>query len=145
MATKTISSDDVGSIMSSPVIGIEGTETVRATLRKMIENRIGAVLVYRGSEVVGILTESDVVKRILDGYQVLDMPVERVMSRPLITTERTTPVWKAFEIMLSKRIRRLPISEQGSIVGIVTERDLFKWIVRITYEPRIPDQIRGVL
>jgi CBS domain-containing protein len=131
--------------MSSPVVGIQATETVRATLRKMIENRIGAVLVYRGSEVVGILTESDVVKRVLDGYQVLDMPVERVMSKPVITTERSTPVWKGFEIMLSKRIRRLPVIEEGKIVGIVTERDLFKWIVRITYEPRIPEQIRAAL
>lgn len=47
-------------------------------------------------------------------------PVTRFMSRPLITVPPTTPVWDAFEIIVTKRIRRLPIVEQGRLVGIVT-------------------------
>lgn len=131
--------------MTRNVIGVQANETLRAALRKMLENKIGGVLVFRGEEAVGILTESDISKRILDGYQVVDMPVERVMSSPLITVEPTMQVWKAFETMLTNHIRRLPVVTKGNLAGIVTERDLFKWIVRVTYSPNIPQELQKVL
>ena len=47
--------------------------------------------------------------------------------------------------MVTKNIRRLPIVEEGRLVGIVTERDLFKWVIRVFYEPNIPDHIKTFL
>jgi CBS domain-containing protein len=44
--------------------------------------------------------------------------------------------------MVTKKIRRLPIVERGRLVGIVTERDLFKWVIRVFYEPNVPDRIK---
>jgi CBS domain-containing protein len=54
-------------------------------------------------------------------------------------------MWKAFETMVTKKIRRLPIERQGRLVGIVTERDLFRWALRVFYEPNIPKHIRKFL
>src|SRR3989304_4851570 len=67
------------------------------------------------------------------------------MSQPLVTAEPDTPSWEAFRTMLKKRIRRLPIVEKGKLVGIVTERDLFRWVLLVAYEPNIPEDIREIV
>ena len=79
------------------------------------------------------------------GKQVYDRPVTSLMSRRLITALPDTPVWEAFEKMVTRRIRRLPIVEKDHLVGIVTERDLFKWVIRVLYEPNIPSRIQRYL
>jgi CBS domain-containing protein len=49
------------------------------------------------------------------------------------------------ETMLSYGVRRLPIVKDGKVVGIVTERDLLRWVVKIANEPRIPAEIQEIL
>jgi CBS domain-containing protein len=63
----------------------------------------------------------------------------------VISISPKTEAWEAFTTMLRKKIRRLPVEEKGKLVGMVTERDLFKWVVRVFYEPNIPDEFKELV
>jgi CBS domain-containing protein len=140
--------DTVAAVMSRNPVTIEADAPVRKALQVMIKKDIGSLLVVRDRKPVGIITERDVTRRSLRPAKikgVYDRPVARSMSRPLVTVPPSTPIWDAFETMVTKKIRRLPVVEQGRLVGIVTERDLFKWVIRVFYEPNIPERIKKFL
>jgi len=140
--------DTVAAVMTSKPITIEADAPVRKALQVMIKRDIGSLIVVRDGEPVGIITERDVTRRSLRPAKIkgiYDRPVSRSMSRPLVTVPANTPVWDAFELMVTRRIRRLPVVEQGRLVGIVTERDLFKWVMRVFYGPNVPERIRKFL
>ncbi len=140
--------DTVAAIMTRKLVTVSFDAPVKKALATMIRRDIGSVIVLKKGEPVGIITERDVTRNSLlptRGKKVYERPVTRFMSHPLITVPSTTPMWKAFEMMVTRRIRRLPIERQGRLVGIVTERDLFKWALRVFYEPNIPKHIRKFL
>lgn len=134
--------------MTKTPVTIKPDLTVRKALQLMIKKDIGSLVVVKDGVAVGIITERDVTRRSLRlarARGLYDRPVTRFMSRPLVTLPPSTPIWEAFETMVTKKIRRLPIVEQGRLVGIVTERDLLKWVIRVFYEPSIPDRIKKFL
>jgi len=140
--------DTVGAIMTKNPLTIGPDAPVKKALQIMIKKDIGSLVVVKKGEPIGIVTERDVTRRSLPPARaraVYQNSVTRLMSRPLVTVPSNTPVWEAFETMVTKKIRRLPIVEQGRLLGIVTERDLFKWVLRVFYEPNIPDRIKKFL
>jgi CBS domain-containing protein len=140
--------DTVAAIMTRKLVTVGSDVSVKKALATMIRKDIGSLIVLKKREPVGIITERDVTRNSLlptRGKKVYERPVSRFMSHPLITVPSTTPMWKAFETMVTKKIRRLPIEEQGRLVGIVTERDLFRWALRVFYEPNIPKHIMKFL
>jgi len=140
--------DTVRAVMTKHPVVIRPDTSVRKALQLMIKKDIGSLIVVKSGKPVGIVTERDVTRRSLRPAKVkgvYDNPVTRFMSRPLVTVPPTTPIWKAFETMVTRRIRRLPIVERGRLVGIVTERDLFKWVIRVFYEPNIPKRMKKFL
>lgn len=144
----TSKEDTVGTIMTKNPVTIKPDVPVRKALQLMIKKDIGSLIVVKDGTPVGIVTERDVTRRSLRPAKargVYDRPVTRLMNRPLITVPPSAPVWQAFETMVTKRIRRLPVMESGRLVGIVTERDLFKWVIRVFYEPNIPEGIKKFL
>jgi CBS domain-containing protein len=94
----------------------------------MISTRIGAVVIAEGERPVGILTESDVVRLLVDRgigiVELLSVPVENVMSKPVVTCSPDEDLVNALALMLERRVRRLPVVENDRLVGILTERDL---------------------
>ena len=140
--------DTVEAVMTRTPVTIKADTPVRKALQVMIKRDIGSLIVMKDGKPVGIITERDVTRRSLrpaKTRRVYDRPVTRLMTRHLITVPPTTPVWEAFETMVTKKIRRLPVVKQDRLVGIVTERDLFKWVIRVFYEPNIPDRIKKFL
>jgi CBS domain-containing protein len=132
-------------VMSVPVITINAIDTLRVAAECMVKNNIGAIVVVEGNNPVGIVTERDVTKLVITGDAALMNPVSQVMSHPLRASTKETTIQEAFEIMLEHRIRRLPIVENNELVGIVTEKDLMRWVLRVSYEPNIPKHIKAVL
>jgi len=126
--------DKIGQIMSKPVRTVMPDEKLSAAVAVMDKNSIGSVVVLDGETAVGIITEGDVVEQVSKGAQVLLESVKEVMSTPLITGTPDMTVQDAVSLMLEKRIRQLPIVEGSKLVGIVTDRDLMRSVLRVSYE-----------
>jgi CBS domain-containing protein len=111
-------------LMSKPVISILPTKTIMDAAKLMKENDIESLVVAWGDQAVGILTEKDIVRRVVAEGLHYDTKVMEVMSRPLITIKADATPENAIDKMREHGIKRLPIEEKGKIIGIVVESDL---------------------
>jgi CBS domain-containing protein len=132
-------------IMSTKTVTVGIDEYVEEALRLMVKFDVGSVIVIDGSKPVGIVTERDVTRASLRGDLLLKLPVRSLMSRPLQTASPSTEIWRAFELMLKLGVRRLPLVEGGMLVGMVTEKDLTRWVLQVFYEPNLPPEIKGLV
>ncbi len=137
--------DKLEHVMSSPVITIESKENVGSAAKIMVQHDIGSVVVVEGKKPIGIMTERDITKEVVKGDGLLKVPVKNIMTKKLVTAKPEMPLQEAFELMLRNKIRRLPILENDILVGIVTEKDLMRWVLRVSYEPNIPQHIKMIL
>jgi CBS domain-containing protein len=103
-------------------------DTVFDAVRRLGEKRIGALPVIDAGRIAGIMSERDVIYCLREhGPEVLDWPVSRVMSSPAITADSQTEVLHALGLMTQRRIRHLPVVDQGQLRGIVSIGDLVKY------------------
>ncbi len=110
------------------VVTVECETPVREAVGLLAERRIGALPVMRGDEVAGIMSERDVIYCLeRDGAAILDWPVERVMTSPIIAAEPAMPVLRGLSLMTERRIRHLPVVDGGRLVGFVSIGDLVKY------------------
>jgi len=131
--------------MTSPVKTINAGENVGTAAEIMVKNGIGAVIVVDDKAPVGIITERDIVKQVVKANDALKKPLKQQLSKPLVTGTSNTTIQEAFETMLKNKIRRLPVVDKDKLVGIVTDKDLMRWVLRVSYEPNIPPHIKAVL
>jgi CBS domain-containing protein len=104
---------------------------VSTAVQLMNAERIGSVLVLEGSLLRGILSERDVLHRVIsDGRSPEDTRVEEVMTRGLWTVAPDTPVRDALALVSMTRCRHLPVLYQERVVGLISLGDLTAWIVR---------------
>ena len=143
--TQAVLSDLVRSIMVSPVETVNQTDLLEYALKKIVKKNIGCVVVVRGRKPVGIITERDISRRVAKGSKALMTKVKQVMSDPVISVAPSTPIEKAVYLMLKHGIRRLPVVEKEKLVGLVSERDLLRWVLQVSYEPQIPIEIKQIL
>lgn len=102
--------------------------TVVDAVRLFAEKRIGAVPVVEGLQVVGIMSERDLVYSVSrDGADALSKTVADVMTSPAITVEKTHSILGALGLMTRRRVRHLPVVESGNLVGFVSIGDLVKY------------------
>ena len=109
------------------VATIGAQQTVAAAVAILGEQRIGALPVMDGEQIVGIMSERDVIYCLRDhGAEVLSWPIERVMTAPAITVSPSYAILSALALMPLRRIRHLPVVAEGRICGIVSIGDLVK-------------------
>ncbi len=137
--------DSVESVMVSPVETVKPTDLLQYALKKIVKKNIGCVVVVEGKKPVGIVTERDVSRRVAKSPKLLITQVRRVMSCPLITATPGTSIDKAVYLMAKHGIRRLPVIDREKLVGLVSERDLLRWMLQVSYEPQLPIEIRQIL
>jgi len=137
--------NSLSEIMTAKVITVDISERVEEALRLMIKFDVGSVIVTDKQKPVGIITERDITRASLRGDSLLKIPVRGLMSKPVQFVGPNTEVWKAFETMLKLGVRRLPVVENEKLVGMVTEKDLTRWVLRIFYEPNLPEEIRTLV
>ncbi len=142
---KATTMDVLSSIMTTNVMTVDVQAKMEEALRLMVKFDVGSVIVTDNGRPVGIITERDVTRASMQGDKLLSLPVTRIMSGHLQTSSPDAEIWRAFETMLKLGIRRLPIVQEDKLVGIVTEKDLTRWVLRVFYEPNIPDELRSLV
>ena len=116
----------VKDVMRKNVISIDSTMTVKDAAIMMADANVGCVVITQGNAPIGILTERDFVKRIISQEMDLATPLADVMSFPLISVDCDDTVWEAAEIMKKNKIHKVPVEDQGRLVGIITTTDIVK-------------------
>ena len=120
----------VRDIMAKTLISVNPTTTALQIAKMMEQGGIGAVLVKENENLVGIVTDRDFATKIAANNLPFDTPVGKIMSSPLVTINHDEPISAAAEMMTSKKIRKLAVSDNGNIVGLITSTDLVNQLAK---------------
>jgi Predicted signal-transduction protein containing cAMP-binding and CBS domains len=118
----------IENVMVSDVITVEAETTVRQAVDLMNKHEIGCLIVVDEEEKpVGILTERDLLRRVLAKRKdPVRERVSQVMSKPLVTGTPHMDLEAATRLMFKKKIKKLPVVENGQLVGLVTLTDMVR-------------------
>lgn len=125
----------------SEVATIRADASLREAAGELARRNIGALVVTAGAEVVGVISERDLVT-CLDRYgaDLLERPVSEAMTAPAITVDPRTAVLSALALITQKRVRHLPVVAGGRLIGVVSIGDLVKF--RIEHIEREAEAMR---
>ncbi len=125
------------------IISIQLRESVAAAARLMVAENIGAIVVTdvvltEGSTVVGMISERDIVRALItSGNDVLKMPIEKLMSKKLISCEPNDNLADVMEKMDRYGIRHLPVLEEHTLVGVLSVRDVIHVLRGVVTEKEV--------
>jgi CBS domain-containing protein len=127
----------VKDFMTTNVITIDVQMTVLDAAKLMHQQDVGDLVVTEGKVPKGIVTERDLVRRIMAQKKPLETKVSEIMSGPLITIDEESSIRDAARKMVKYKIRRLPITKQNVLVGIIVASDFAKHISKKTFSEEI--------
>ena len=114
----------------SEVYAIPPHATVYEALQMLADKNVGALLVMQDDAVVGIISERDYARKVvLKGKFSKDVPVSEIMSSHILRIDPDQDVETCMELMTDKRVRHLPVVENGRVVGIISIGDIVKAII----------------
>jgi CBS domain-containing protein len=117
----------VGDYMAHQVITVDVSESVFDATEKMIKNNVGCIVVTENGEVAGMVTKGDILKNsLLKLRDPVSTDVASIMTRPFITIESEDSLDDAAKLMSEKRVSKLPVLEDGLLVGIITATDIMR-------------------
>ena len=109
------------------VITIKPEATVRELLALLAEHNVGAVIVSPdGTEVGGMVSERDVVRRLNEEDAILDGPVSNIMTSVVHTCDTTHPIEELMQVMTEHRVRHVPVITDGKLAGMISIGDVVK-------------------
>jgi signal-transduction protein with cAMP-binding, CBS, and nucleotidyltransferase domain len=111
----------------SGVLEIDAEASVLDAVQQMVDNNVGSLLVTHAGEFVGIVTERDYLRRVTLQGRTEAAPVREIMSSPLVVAGPDTAVDECMALMTDRRIRHVPVVQEGRVVGVVSIGDLVKF------------------
>jgi CBS domain-containing protein len=112
------------------LFSIEPEDPVLEAVRMMADRHVGALLVMRGAELAGILSERDYARKVvLLGRSSAETPVWQIMTSPVITVSPDNSIQDCMRLMTERRIRHLPVVDGGRVVGMISIGDLVKAVI----------------
>lgn len=128
----------VSEIMTSTPVTITVGATAADAAKLMREKNIGSLVVVEGGRPTGIVTERDVVTKVAaSDLQPSRVIVKEIMTSPIVAIPPTVEVAEAAKLMSQRKIRRLPVVQEGKLVGMITENDIIRiWptLIEVTRE-----------
>lgn len=113
------------------VVTIAPTDTVATLLASLAEHNLGALIAVDGERVVGIVSERDVVRAAAhDGAAVFDRPISQLMTADVLSCTSSDPVASIAATMTDRRIRHMPVIDDGNLAGIVSIGDVVSSQIR---------------
>jgi len=120
----------VKDIMIKALISVNTTTTALQIAKMMEQGGIGAVLVKENESLIGIVTDRDFATKIAANNLPLDTTADKMMSSPLIKINHDDTISAAAEMMSDKKIRKLAVSDNGEIIGLITSTDLVNQLAK---------------
>jgi CBS domain-containing protein len=112
------------------VWSIDVEEPVLEAIQLMADKHVGALPVTRNGELVGVISERDYARKvILLGRSSAETQVWQIMSSPVVTVAPDQDVRQCMQLMTNRRIRHLPVVEQGRMVGVISIGDLVRAVI----------------
>jgi CBS domain-containing protein len=121
----------VSSIMTKNPKSVSPTTSVVSAAKTMKSARVGSLFVKKGKQLVGIVTDTDIVRRaVSSGKPLGKLTVEKIMTAPIRTIDAGKAVDDAQDMMGDHSIRHLGVTKNGEIIGVVSVRDLLLYYKR---------------
>ena len=115
----------VAEIMNKSVITMDINSDIPAIAKEMINRDAGSVIITENGKAMGIITERDLVKSVITGdRKPSDVDASEILSTPLLTVDPATGIVEASKIMLRANVKRLPVLENSSIIGVISNTDI---------------------
>jgi len=116
----------VGELMKQDLTSVHSGESAYAAAMMMRILRIGSVFVKEHDHIVGIVTETDLVRKVMSMNRTPEStPVAAIMSAPVICIGQDRPIWNVAELMEQANVRHLPVTDEDeAIIGVISVRDL---------------------
>lgn len=114
----------------SDVLTVDPDATIREAIEKMAEISAGTALIMEGGNVVGIISERDVIRKVLlKGKRLHEVYVREIMTTDLTTITPDTSLEDCMQLITNQRIRHLPVLRDGNLCGIISIGDIVKYLI----------------
>ena len=118
----------IGDLLSKGLVAVSPTATVAEAATVMGEKRVSSTLVMDGDDMLGIFTERDIVRALGQHFDAAGHPVSEWMTADPTTVPIDMPIQDALQVMLDGGYRHLPIKDGSKVAGIVSMRDISRWL-----------------
>ncbi len=129
----------VRNAMRRNVIVADPSLTLKEASKVMTKLNIGSLVITKENKLLGIVTSTDILKCIAEDKDVEKTTVEMIMSKPVITIDPDKKIEEAVDVMLKNKIKRLVVTENEKIIGIITASDI------ISIEPKLIEQLSQLI
>ena len=114
--------------MNSSVLSLNSTVPASDAAKLLEDSKTSAIVVMENQIPVGIVTNKDLMIKIVAHSYPLDTPLRRIMATPLISISPATDIKEALELMASKKIRKLPVIDKEDVVGMIIASEIARKI-----------------
>jgi CBS domain-containing protein len=118
----------IGGVMRVKLVTASPDESAGEAIRRMLAANIGSIVICEENVPIGIFTERDVLRLAGDGADFETMPVQEAMTPRPLTIGAGDNILDAAQLMARRRLRHLPVVEDGNLVGMVSMRDVFGYL-----------------
>ncbi len=116
-------------VMKNSILSIDSSAPTYEAAKMMEDTKVGALVVMENNQPVGIITDRDFAIKVVAHSFPRDTPVRRIMSHPITFIGPHTTLWAAAELMSTGKLRKLPVIDDGKVIGIITATDLIDCLV----------------
>ena len=123
---------DIIRVKGGEIWSVSPETSVMEAIKMMAEKNVGALLVMKGDQVVGIASERDFVRKVdLQNKATRDTAIGEIMTSEVISIQASEPLEECMEKMIEKNIRHLPVYDGRQLLGVISVRDVLKQVIEV--------------